>query len=95
MIAVDLDDSLLGDDLKISEANKKAIFEASNEGIIVTIATGRMYKSALPYIEQLKLDVPVITYKRINKECPVSRSVISLSCTVGYCDGDCQKVFIG
>ena len=63
MVAVDLDDSLLGDDLKISEVNKKAILEASNEGLIVTIATGRMYKSALPYIEQLKLDVPVITYQ--------------------------------
>jgi len=63
MVAVDLDDSLLGDDLNISESNKKAIFEASNRGIVVTVATGRMYRSALPYIEQLRLDVPVITYQ--------------------------------
>lgn len=63
MIAVDLDDSLLGDDLNISDTNKKAIFEASNKGVIVTVATGRMYRSALPYIEQLRLNVPVITYQ--------------------------------
>lgn len=63
MIAVDLDDSLLGDDLNISERNINALMEASNRGVVVTIATGRMYCSALPYIEQLKLNVPVITYQ--------------------------------
>ena len=63
LIAVDLDDSLLGDDLNISKRNKDVLMEASKRGVVVTIATGRMYCSALPYIEQLKLDVPVITYQ--------------------------------
>jgi len=31
-------------------------------GVIFTIATGRMYASALPYIQELGIDVPVITY---------------------------------
>ena len=63
MVAVDLDDSLLGDDLNISQANQEAIFEAIKEDVLVTIATGRMFQSALPYMEKLRLDIPVITYQ--------------------------------
>ncbi|MBE3101157.1 MAG: HAD hydrolase family protein, partial [Firmicutes bacterium] len=48
MIVVDLDDSLLGNDLKISKENKKALKSAMDKGLLVTIATGRMLSSALP-----------------------------------------------
>jgi len=63
MVAVDLDDSLLDDNLTISLENRQAVYRAINQGIIVTVATGRMFKSALPYVEQLGIDVPVITYQ--------------------------------
>src|SRR5690554_919270 len=63
LIAVDLDDSLLGSDRKISEANKRALFEARDKGVYVTIATGRMLDSAMPYIKELSIDIPVITYQ--------------------------------
>jgi hydroxymethylpyrimidine pyrophosphatase-like HAD family hydrolase len=63
MIVADLDDSLLGSDLRISAANKKALLTAADKGIFVTIATGRMFKSALPFIRELSLNIPVITYQ--------------------------------
>lgn len=63
MIVVDLDDSLLGNDLKISKENKKALKSAMDKGLLVTIATGRMLSSALPYIRELNIDIPVITYQ--------------------------------
>ncbi len=63
MIAMDLDDSLLGDDLTVSEVNSRAIYRAIEQGVLVTVATGRMFKSALPYVKQLGLDVPIITYQ--------------------------------
>lgn len=63
LIAVDLDDSLLGSDQKISEANKRALFAARDKGVHVTIATGRMLDSAMPYIKELNIDIPVITYQ--------------------------------
>jgi Cof subfamily protein (haloacid dehalogenase superfamily) len=63
LIAVDLDDSLLGSDSKISEANKRALFSARDKGVYVTIATGRMLDSAMPYIKELNIDIPVITYQ--------------------------------
>lgn len=63
LIAVDLDDSLLGIDSKISRANKDALFAARDKGVHVTIATGRMLDSAMPFIKEMKVDIPVITYQ--------------------------------
>lgn len=62
LIAIDLDDTLLDSERRISERNKRAIAAAIAQGITVTIATGRMYPSARKYAEQLNIDVPLITY---------------------------------
>ena len=63
MIAIDLDDSLLNDDLGISEKNKRAVRYAVDHGVLVVIATGRMLRSAIPYVEYLDISSPVITYQ--------------------------------
>ncbi|SDF62979.1 Cof-type HAD-IIB family hydrolase [Sporolituus thermophilus] len=62
LIAVDLDDTLLDNSLAVSARAREAIAQAVAQGITVTVATGRMYRSALPYARQLGLDVPLITY---------------------------------
>ena len=76
MLVLDLDDSLLSDDLTISQANKEAIWCAADSGVQFTIATGRMVKATLPYIEQLKINVPVITYNGALVLNSVSRETI-------------------
>ncbi len=63
LVALDLDDTLLDSGLKISEDCVRAIQEVRQRGIRVTISTGRMYRSALPYAQQLEIDVPLITYQ--------------------------------
>lgn len=63
LIAIDLDDTLLRNDLTISPRAQKAIGAAMDRGILVTFATGRMYRSALPYALDLGLDLPLITYQ--------------------------------
>lgn len=62
LIAVDLDDTLLDSKLAVSPRACEAIRQAVARGVTVTIATGRMYCSALVYAKQLNLDVPLITY---------------------------------
>ncbi|MDF2571562.1 MAG: yidA 2 [Sporomusa sp.] len=62
LVALDLDDTLLDSKLAVSPRACEAIRLAKAQGVIVTIATGRMYCSALPYARQLGLDVPLITY---------------------------------
>jgi Cof subfamily protein (haloacid dehalogenase superfamily) len=63
LVALDLDDTLLDDGLKISPDCQRTIQAVRSRGVRITISTGRMFKSALPYAEQLDIDVPLITYQ--------------------------------
>ncbi len=64
LIAVDVDDTLVGDDLTISQKNKDAVRQVLERGVFLTLATGRMHVSALPYALELELpaDRPLISY---------------------------------
>lgn len=57
-----MDGTLLNDDRQISERNKDSIKQAVDNGIIFTIATGRMFQSIIPFAEELELDIPLISY---------------------------------
>ncbi|HSJ37772.1 MAG TPA: Cof-type HAD-IIB family hydrolase [Planococcus sp. (in: firmicutes)] len=63
MIAIDLDGTLLADDLTISTDTQAAIRKSMELGVIVTIATGRMYPSAKRIALELGMDAPLITYQ--------------------------------
>jgi len=62
LLALDLDDTLLNETFCISRENRDAINRAVRQGVLVTLATGRMFRSALPYAKELKIDLPLITY---------------------------------
>ena len=62
LFVMDMDGTLIGRSRRISERNKEALRAAANDGVIVTIATGRMYASALPTAKEMGIDVPLITY---------------------------------
>lgn len=62
LVAIDLDDTLLPDDLTISPRVKEILQKVRDRGVIITLATGRMYRSTLPYAQQLAIEVPLITY---------------------------------
>lgn len=63
LIAIDVDDTLLNDDLIVTDATKRAMEEAIARGVTVTLATGRMYASARKIADQIQLNVPIITYQ--------------------------------
>lgn len=63
LIAADLDDTFLDDNLEISSRNREAFRLAREKGLTVTIATGRMFRSALPIARSLGIDGPIITYQ--------------------------------
>lgn len=45
LIAFDLDGTLLNDDKEVSAINREAILRAHRQGVVVTIATGRVWRS--------------------------------------------------
>jgi len=53
LIALDLDDTLLKEDLTISAANREALREASRRGIRIVLASGRNIHSMQRYAEDL------------------------------------------
>lgn len=63
LIAIDMDGTLLTDDLEVTPGTIKAIQQAVAKGTTVTIATGRMYASAKQFAEKININVPLITYQ--------------------------------
>ena len=56
LLALDLDGTLAVDNHQVTEKTRDALHEISDEGVEVTIATGRRYRSARYVMENLGLD---------------------------------------
>jgi Cof subfamily protein (haloacid dehalogenase superfamily) len=62
LLALDLDGTLLNSRGHVPEANKEAIRLAEEKGVLVTIATGRRFRDALPVGLELELNAPLLTH---------------------------------
>lgn len=62
MVVLDLDDTLLNKEHSISHKTIETLELLKARGVEIVVATGRMYRSALPYIKQLGLFGSMITY---------------------------------
>jgi Cof subfamily protein (haloacid dehalogenase superfamily) len=60
LIALDIDGTLVGEDQVIGERTLAAVAEATGRGIAVSLVTGRMATSALPFARTLGLTGPLV-----------------------------------
>jgi Cof subfamily protein (haloacid dehalogenase superfamily) len=74
LIAIDIDDTLITDQLVIPNACKQAIAAARAQGVKVVLATGRMLESTTPFAEELGLTEPLICYNGALIQSPKSGS---------------------
>ena len=63
LIALDIDGTLIGDDLVIGPDTRAAVRAALSRGIPVSIVTGRMVSSAMRFARELGLTGPVVGYQ--------------------------------
>jgi len=63
LLALDLDGTLIGNDLLVSDRVKGAVARAEAAGVRVALATGRMYRASLPYAHELAIITPLICYQ--------------------------------
>jgi Cof subfamily protein (haloacid dehalogenase superfamily) len=63
LVAIDLDDTLLDSGLQVSPECQRALRQVGEQGVMVTLATGRMFRSAVKYARFLARDLPLITYQ--------------------------------
>ncbi|MFF2480781.1 Cof-type HAD-IIB family hydrolase [Paenibacillus sp. NPDC058071] len=61
LVALDMDGTLLNEQSEISDENALWIHRALDAGVTVSFSTGRGFRSALPFAEQLNLTTPMIT----------------------------------
>lgn len=61
LVALDMDGTLLNEEKLISSPNRKAILDAIEAGVTVIFSTGRGVQSAMPYVEELGLQSPIVT----------------------------------
>lgn len=78
-ILSDLDGTLLTSDRRISRTSIERIESFCRRGGHFTFATGRPLSSALPYIEKLEVQVPVILYNGAKLYDPVTKTFLSES----------------
>lgn len=91
LMAFDLDGTLLNEDSLLDPAVIAAVARARAAGIVVTIASGRMFRSSVKFAAQLELgDVPLIVYNgavirnaadgRLYREHPLPQDVAQTIC---------------
>ena len=61
MICIDIDGALILPDLTMSDRVISAIKKAKEKGVMIVLSTGRMFKSALHYSDQLELNDPIVS----------------------------------
>ena len=63
LIALDIDGTLVGDELEIGPRTRAAVHAARRSGVVVSLVTGRMVSSALRFARELELDAPIVGYQ--------------------------------
>lgn len=64
LLALDLDGTLMEDDMVIKSSRvRRAISAAQERGVVVTLATGRMFDCVLPFAQDLGIIAPLICYQ--------------------------------
>lgn len=62
LVAIDLDGTLLHDRRQIPKETIEVVQQVKQQGVIVTLASGRSFCSVIPYANQLDIEVPLITH---------------------------------
>lgn len=63
LVALDIDGTLVGEDLVVGERTRAAIAAATASGVAVSLVTGRMASSAVRFARALDLRGPLIAYQ--------------------------------
>jgi Cof subfamily protein (haloacid dehalogenase superfamily) len=63
LLALDIDGTLIGEDLLLRERTVAAVRAAVDHGVSVSLCTGRMASSALQFAHQLGLTEPLVAYQ--------------------------------
>lgn len=61
LLAIDIDGTLVNSRDELTDVTRNALIRAADAGIKLVLATGRRYRRALPLVEPLGINAPVVT----------------------------------
>lgn len=76
LIVLDVDGTLVDRERRISPDTLGALEAAKASGVRVTLATGRMLASALPYARKIRADAPLILYNGARIQDPANGAIL-------------------
>jgi Cof subfamily protein (haloacid dehalogenase superfamily) len=76
LLALDIDGTLVNSRDELTPRTRAALLRAVQHGIRLVLATGRRYSRALPLVEPLGLDAPLITASGALIKCPLSHRTL-------------------
>ena len=76
LIALDLDGTLLRDDLSLSPRVAQALAQAQRAGALITLASGRGFPALKPWVARLQITSPVIGYQGASITDPLTGRII-------------------
>ncbi|HYG60327.1 MAG TPA: Cof-type HAD-IIB family hydrolase [Symbiobacteriaceae bacterium] len=77
LLALDIDGTILTSRGEISPRVRRAVSEAMRSGMLVTLATGRNLRAALPIAEQLQISTPLVVSNGALVVSPVTGQTLS------------------
>ncbi len=75
LLVLDIDGTIAGHSNTISTGVKQAIIAAQERGIQVAIATGRMYRSALRFHQEIDSTLPLMAYQGAWIQDPITQKI--------------------
>jgi Cof subfamily protein (haloacid dehalogenase superfamily) len=83
LIAADLDGTLMGESRRFSLRVQASLQQVKLQGVHFTVATGRIFAEALPYLRQLPITAPVVCsqggyIRSVGSSCPLHEAVMDL-----------------
>lgn len=76
LLAIDIDGTLVNSRDELTDKTRKALHRACDAGLKLVLATGRRYSRALPLVEPLKIDAPLVTASGALIKCPISHRTL-------------------
>ena len=76
LIALDIDGTIRSDDHPMSQRTRRAIGKARDAGAVITLATGRIFKSAARSAAELEITTPIASFQGAQIANPVTGEVL-------------------
>jgi Cof subfamily protein (haloacid dehalogenase superfamily) len=84
LCAIDLDGTMLDSEQRLHPRTREAVRAAIAGGVVVVVATGRMYRSALPWARELGVTAPLLCYQgAVVRELPDDSSPVDHGVPLG------------